>query len=170
LSADAGKHALTLLFDSMDECWRRVTELGPLILAQLRRIWPQRADQRCASACVVVQLNGRKNSSATYGRLLAKPSRTVRSDLATRSAHGGQCSSSRRYPKSRAGSVPCAVTGIDVQALAATLSLCECCSTSPKPAKLSAAPALISMRQAVNDCAKIPIRQHGLSPADDHRQ
>lgn len=31
-----GKHELTLLFDSMDECWRRVTELGPLLIAHLK--------------------------------------------------------------------------------------------------------------------------------------
>lgn len=28
-----GRHALALFFDSMDECWRRVPELGPVILA-----------------------------------------------------------------------------------------------------------------------------------------
>lgn len=30
-----GKHALTLIFDSMDECWRRIRELGPIILSAL---------------------------------------------------------------------------------------------------------------------------------------
>lgn len=30
-----GRHALVLFFDSMDECWRRVPELGPVILAEL---------------------------------------------------------------------------------------------------------------------------------------
>lgn len=30
-----GRHALTLFFDSMDECWRRVPELGPVILAAI---------------------------------------------------------------------------------------------------------------------------------------
>lgn len=30
------QHDLTLLFDSMDECWRRVTELGPLLLSHLK--------------------------------------------------------------------------------------------------------------------------------------
>jgi hypothetical protein len=44
-----GKHALTLLFDSMDECWRRVTELGPLILAQLR---PHMAAKGRPALCV----------------------------------------------------------------------------------------------------------------------
>ncbi len=31
-----GRHDLTLLFDSMDECWRRITELGPVLLAGFR--------------------------------------------------------------------------------------------------------------------------------------
>lgn len=30
-----GKHALALFFDSMDECWRRVPELGPVIISAL---------------------------------------------------------------------------------------------------------------------------------------
>lgn len=30
-----GRHALVLFFDSMDECWRRVPELGPVILAEI---------------------------------------------------------------------------------------------------------------------------------------
>lgn len=30
-----GRHALALFFDSMDECWRRVPELGPVIIAEL---------------------------------------------------------------------------------------------------------------------------------------
>lgn len=30
-----GKHALVLFFDSMDECWRRVPELGPVLLSEL---------------------------------------------------------------------------------------------------------------------------------------
>ncbi len=30
-----GRHALTLFFDSMDECWRRVPELGPVIISAL---------------------------------------------------------------------------------------------------------------------------------------
>lgn len=30
-----GRHALALFFDSMDECWRRVPELGPVIIAAL---------------------------------------------------------------------------------------------------------------------------------------
>lgn len=32
----AGGHELVLLLDSMDECWRRVTELAPLLMANLR--------------------------------------------------------------------------------------------------------------------------------------
>lgn len=30
-----GKHSLVLFFDSMDECWRRVPELGPVMLSEL---------------------------------------------------------------------------------------------------------------------------------------
>jgi hypothetical protein len=32
----AGRHGLTLLLDSMDECWRRIGELGPLLLSRFR--------------------------------------------------------------------------------------------------------------------------------------
>jgi hypothetical protein len=66
-----GRHALALFFDSMDECWRRVPELGPVIIAGIEPHL-QKSFRRFICAWAVGRRSGGRKLKTTSGAPSAK--------------------------------------------------------------------------------------------------